>query len=190
MTRAIATVLGLWLAVVPAVGRAQDQGSPHHMTKPDGSLDMETCGMCHNEDLSLQRSKLETCTLCHSQTVHAGADEHLRAAPTDVKRALEGQPKGAPALPLADDGHMYCGTCHLFHDPKVTSEDWLAHGWLPANDGFSGAVRQAVTARWAALAAHSEDKSAVGKFATTGTRQMRLPVDDGQLCRPCHGALR
>ena len=190
MTRVSATLLGVWLAVVPFASLARDAGSPHQMTKPDGSLDMDTCAVCHNEDFSLQRSKLETCTLCHAQTIHAGADEHLHAAPAAVKRALEGRPEGAPTLPLADDGHMYCGTCHLFHDPKVTSEDWLAHGWLPPDGGLAAAVRQAVVDRWAALAAHSEDKSAVGKFAAQGTRQMRLPVDDGQLCRQCHGALR
>jgi hypothetical protein len=195
MSRALTTVLGVWLAVAPVVGRAQDEGSPHHMTKPDGSLDMEKCGACHNEDLSLQRSKLETCTLCHAQTVHAGAAEHLRADPAAVKRvlvarALAGQAEGAPALPLGDDGHIYCGTCHLFHDPKVTGEDWLKEGWLPRDSDLPGAVRQGVVDRWAALAAQSEDKTPVGRLATKGTRQLRLPVGDGQLCRRCHGVLR
>src|SRR5262249_4572488 len=162
---------------------------PHHMTAPDGSLDPSACGMCHNEDFSLQRTKLETCTLCHAQTLHAGADEHLRASPAAVKAAL-GDTGTTPPLPLADDGHIYCGTCHLFHDPKVASEDWLTHGWLPPDGGVAAAVRQSVVDRWAALSATSEDKSAVGKFAAKGTRQMRLPVDDGQLCRRCHGAPR
>src|SRR5262249_18618808 len=151
MIRVTASVFGLWLALLPLMGRAQED-TPHHMTKPDGSLDTEKCGACHNGDFSLQRSKLETCTLCHAPTVHAGADEHLRADQAAVKRALEGQPKAAATLPLADDGHIYCGTCHLFHDPKVASEDWLTHGWVPPESGLSGAVRQAVVARWAALA--------------------------------------
>lgn len=189
MTRATATVLGLWLALAVAA-RAQDAGSPHHMTKPDGSLDMDTCGACHNEDMSLQRSKLETCTLCHGQTVHAGADEHVRASAPAVQKALAGQPKGGPALPLAADGRIYCGTCHLFHDPKVMSEDWLAHGWLPPESGLPGAVRQAVIVRWAALAEKAGETGALGEFASKGTRQLRLPVSDGQLCRQCHGALR
>lgn len=190
MTRLIAIALTVWLALVPASAPAQDAGSPHHMTKSDGSLDMDTCGLCHNEDMSLQRSKLETCTLCHAQTAHAGSNEHLRAAPAAVKASLAGLPKGAPALPLTDDGHMYCGTCHLFHDPKVMSEDWLVHGWLPPDSGMPAAVRQGVLDRWAALAAKSSDQAVLGSFATKGTRQLRLPVDGGQLCQQCHGALR
>lgn len=189
MTGTPAIVLGIWLALA-CVARAQEEGSPHHMTKPDGSLDMDTCGACHNEDMSLQRSKLETCTLCHAQTAHAGSDEHLRAGAPAVKQALAGQPKGGPALPLTDDGRIYCGTCHFFHDPKVMSEDWLAHGWVPPDSGIPGAVRQAVVDRWAALAEKAGEKSAVGQFASKGTRQLRLPVADGQLCRQCHGALR
>ena len=190
MIRTLALALGVWLTLAPTVGRGDDSDSPHHMTKPDGSLDMDKCGVCHNEDMSLQRSKLETCTLCHAQTVHAGSDEHLRASPAAVKQALAGQPKGGPALPLADDGKMFCGTCHLFHDPKVMSEDWLAHGWLPPESGVSGAVRQAVLDRWAALAAKADEKAALGQFASKGSRQLRLPVNDGQLCRQCHGTLR
>jgi hypothetical protein len=93
-------------------------------------------------------------------------------------------------LPLTDDGRMYCATCHLFHDPKVMSEDWLAHGWLPPDIGVTAAIRQGVVDRWAALAEKAGDKGAVGTFATKGTRQLRLPVNDGQLCRQCHGALR
>ena len=190
MSRAIAVSVGLCLALLAAASRAEDASSPHHMTKSDGSLNMETCGVCHNEDMSLQRSKVETCTLCHAQTVHAGSDEHLHVAATAVKTALAGQPKGGPALPLTDDGQMYCGTCHLFHDPKVMGEDWLAHGWLPPDTGISGAVRQGVIDRWALLAAKSDDKTALGSFATEGSRQLRLPVDGGQLCQQCHGALR
>jgi len=186
MSRAVVAVLVVWLGCLPAA-RAQDAGSPHEMTKADGSLSMEACGVCHNEDMSLQRSKLETCTLCHAQTVHAGADEHVRANPAAVKRAVAAQPKDAPALPLTDDGHMYCGTCHLFHDPKVMEEAWLPQGWLPPDTGVSGAVRQGVIDRWETLALRSDDKRPLGQFATKGARQMRVPVNQGQLCRQCHG---
>jgi hypothetical protein len=190
VTGLIAIAVAAWLALVSAPARAEDVGPPHHMTKSDGSLDMEACGACHNEDLSLQRSKLETCTLCHAETVHAGSAEHLRAAPAAVKSSLAGRPKEAPALPLADDGRMHCGTCHLFHDPKVMGEDWLAHGWVPPDSGMSAAIRQGIIDRWAALAAKSKDQAAVGSFATKGSRLLRLPVDRGQLCQQCHGAVR
>jgi len=150
--RLLTVVLGVCVILAPPAARADGDGSPHHMTKADGSLDTTACAVCHNEDFTLQRSKLETCTLCHSQTMHAGAAEHLRANPAAVKQAL-GDHADAPAMPLADDGHIYCGTCHLFHDPKVASEDWLTHGWLPPDRGLAAAVRHGVTDRWAALAA-------------------------------------
>ncbi len=184
-----AAALAICLALA-AAARADDSGSPHHMTNADGSLNMEICGACHTEDMSLQRSKLETCTLCHAETIHAGAKEHDSAAPAAVKQALTGRAADAVALPLGDNGHIYCGTCHLFHDPKVMEEDWLAQGWLPPASGMSSAVRQAVLDRWTTLAAKAEDKNPVGQFATTGTRQLRLPVSDGQLCRQCHATLR
>src|SRR5262249_28732971 len=134
--------------------------------------------------------KTETCTLCHAQTSHAGSDEHLRASADAVKRALEGAPKGSPALPLAEDGRIYCGTCHLFHDPAVAQEAWLTRGWLPPDAGLPGAVRKSVSDRWAALALQAGEKEPIGHFAARGSRQMRLPVDNGQLCGQCHGALR
>jgi len=189
MIRTLAIVLGGWLVLAPVAAYGEGDATPHHMTKPDGALDTTACAVCHNEDFSLQRSKLETCTLCHAQIPHAGADEHLRASPAAVKSALGDTAKGV-ALPLTDDGKIYCGTCHLFHDPKVDSVDWLTHGWLPPNTGLSAAVRQSVIDRWASMAASSEDKNAIGKFATKGTVQMRLPVEAGQLCRRCHGAPR
>ena len=119
--------------------------------------------------------RADSTSTVHSPATDDGATSSINAA-------------GAVALPLADDGHIYCGTCHIFHDPKVASEDWLKHGWLPADRGLAAAVRQGVADRWAALAAASEEKGAVGKFAAKGTLQLRLPVDDGQLCRRCHGA--
>ena len=190
MTRAVVALIGAFVLLAATAGRADDSGSPHHMTKADGALDTDKCPLCHNEDFSLQRSKLETCTLCHAQTAHAGSDEHVRANPDAVKHALEGQQQATPALPLADDGHIYCGTCHLFHDPQVASEDWLATGWVPPAAGVSGAVRQTVIDRWAAVASQSGNKEAIGHLATDGTRQLRLPVAEGQLCLRCHGANR
>ncbi|MGD9765924.1 MAG: hypothetical protein AB7V27_19730 [Candidatus Binatia bacterium] len=183
-------VLGLALALICAPPAVHAGDTPHHMTKSDGSLDVEACAVCHNEDMSLQRSELETCTLCHSRTLHAGADEHLRASAPAVKRSLAGRAEGAPALPLTRDGQMYCGTCHLFHDPQVDSQQWLEHGWLPPEGGLPGAVRQGVIERWAALAARSDEQGTLGSFAAKAARQMRLPVDKGQLCGQCHAFQR
>lgn len=191
MSRLAAIALSICVAAAAQPLWADDASSPHHMANKDGSLDMQKCGVCHSEDLSLLQPKLETCTLCHAQTSHAGSNNHLRADPQAVKAALATDaPKGGPAFPLTDDGHMYCGTCHLFHDPSFEGEAWLATGWLPPDKGVSAAVKQGVLDRWAKLAADDGAKDPLGHFAAKGTRQLRLPVDDGQLCRRCHGALR
>jgi len=180
MIRAAALLAAALLAVgVPAV-HADDSGSPHHST--------EMCAVCHNEDMSLQRSKLETCTLCHAETVHSGSAEHLRVEAVRVKQALAGKSDtDKVTLPLTDDGRMWCGTCHLWHDPSL-GDAWLPAGWVPPDSGLPGAVRDGVTARWDALAAAHDQSKVDASFATTGTRALRLPVEDGTLCRHCHGA--
>lgn len=188
MIRVAAVVVAGVLALAGAV-RAAGEPSPHVALQSDGELNMETCGACHTDDLSLERSKLETCTLCHSDTPHAGAHEHVTANAAAVEAALKTQPKEGPTLPLGDDGRMYCGTCHLFHDPKVDELEALPPLWVPPDHGLSGTVRQAVIDRWATLGAKAGEKEPLGKL-DKGTRYLRLPVNQGQLCRQCHGAPR
>lgn len=174
-----------WLVIgallVLAVSAAADDGaSPHRGT--------EMCSVCHNQDMTLQRSKLETCTLCHAETVHSGAAEHLRLEAARVKRAIPDQPKDGVTLPLTDDGRMWCGTCHLFHDPAL-GQPWLSTGWVPPDSGLPKAVRDRVTARWDAIAAARDQPQVGASFASQGTRALRLPVEDGALCTHCHGSV-
>jgi hypothetical protein len=184
LATAIATAV-----LLPSRAHASDSPpAPHNMTKADGTLDTETCAVCHTASMDLERSKLETCTLCHAETVHSGAAEHLRAEPQAVAGAIAGRAKDAVPLPLTDDGRIWCGTCHLFHDPKVLSEEWLAHGWIPPDQGLSAAVREGVLGRWARLSEVYDQHEPPGQFATTGTRLLRLTVKDGSLCRQCHAA--
>jgi hypothetical protein len=159
---------------------------PHHMTNADGSLNMETCGACHTPDMGLQGSRLETCTLCHLETTHSGTVEHLRAQPDQVTRAMAARAKDAVPMPLTEDGKIWCGTCHLYHDPKVLSENWLAQGWIPPDQGLPATVRESVLARWSRLAQAYDQTGTVGSFAEQGTRQLRLPAKDGTICRQCH----
>ncbi len=172
-----ALALLLMVAVPPTWGD-EASGSPHHGT--------DACPICHNDDMSLQRSKLETCTFCHGGTPHSGAAEHLRLDASRVERALSGRKDKSVELPLTDDRRIWCGTCHLFHDPSL-GEPWLTNGWVPPDSGLPNAVRNGVTARWDAIAAAHGQKEVGAAFANKGTRQLRLPVEDGTLCLQCHG---
>jgi hypothetical protein len=176
--------IGVLLAALILAGPtrilAQDSDSPHRST--------EMCSVCHNEDMSLQRSKLETCTLCHAQTVHSGAAEHLAVDPARIATALSGKTSNKVTLPLTEDGHMWCGTCHLFHDPSL-GEDWLPAGWIPPDTGLPEAVRAGVTARWTDITKSHAQAKVEAHFAAKGTRALRLPVNDGSLCMRCHGSL-
>lgn len=187
MTRPSRVLLVALLAAIPAAARAQE--SPHHMTLPNGKLNMDLCPVCHNPDMSLQRSELETCTLCHSESSHGGSLEHVHATPEQVKEVVAGRAKDAVKLPLTKEGRIYCGTCHLFHDPAVLGEKWLETGWVPPDAGFPGAVREGVEERWTALEKEFEKGPDSGRFATQGTRQLRAPAANGSLCLQCHRSL-
>ena len=173
----------LWM-----VGAAWAEGfNPHEMMQPDGSADMSKCSLCHDESFALARSKAETCTLCHAETMHSGSLEHLRAGPAAVARLLPAT-DGKVAWPLTDDGNIYCGTCHLFHDPglKLGKEQALEATWVRSSSGVANAIRIARTTRADALAAEVEGAEKWGGFSAKGTRMLRLPAGDGSLCRHCH----
>lgn len=175
-------VLLLWLAAVAVA----DDDSPHQMIKPDGEPDTEKCAICHNKDMDLLQGKLETCTDCHDLTVHSGAAEHLRVNADSVKAHLPVKGEGVIELPLAENGKIYCGTCHLFHDPRVDDVRPVPARLLSASP-IAAAIRAATAARWAKLATQYGQAEAGASFAHDSTATLRLPIDEGQLCRHCHG---
>lgn len=179
----------LIVAAVATVVWADESASPHHMLKADGTADMDKCAACHQPDMSLSRSKAETCTLCHATTIHSGAAEHLAATAAGVAGKLH-TADGRPALPLTEDGRIFCGTCHLFHDPAISDDKPLAHAWVPAATGLAEAVRRARAAQWNEIAQKYDQPAAGATTATKSTRALRLPVDDGSLCMQCHGGMR
>jgi hypothetical protein len=181
MGRAALLLATVAVLALPSTSGAADDASPHHS--------MEACAVCHNEDMSLSRSKLETCTLCHATTVHGGSYAHLQAAPARVAQALATKPDDKVKLPLADDGHIWCGTCHLFHDPSFSDPSWLTQGWAPPNTGLPEAVRNGELQRSQRIAEGFGKAEAEVTFADKGTRALRLPVVDGSLCLRCHGNL-
>lgn len=186
MKLVVIVLLGLLASTSPLL--AEESANPHHMLKPDGQLDMNACGVCHESDLSLSRSKLETCTLCHGMTPHAGALEHITAPAADVKQLLSGE--GEPNLPLTDKGKIYCGTCHLFHDPAMGGEQPLKHAWVPLSSGLSGVVGNSLAAQWQKIAQKYGQSEVGAKLDTKGTKALRLPINDGSLCLHCHKGMQ
>lgn len=190
MRRAAATFALLSVVALAAPLFATDEeGSPHILVKPDGTLDMETCGICHEDDnKTLSRTRLETCTLCHPETPHSGAAEHLRASADAVaKRVPAGE--GALAFPLTEEGTIYCGTCHLFHVPALGEKPPLVSGWVPPQEGLAGSVRESLQAKFPSIAESYGQESADAHFATDAVLRLRLPIADGSLCRHCHAEL-
>lgn len=170
--RCYAILLAALLSAAVALG----QENPHISSLPDDKPDASMCAYCHDDSLALSRSHAETCTLCHSETAHTGAIEHSRVGAAKVARSL-----GDASLPLAGDGHIYCGTCHLFHDPGVMGESLLEEGRAKRDSPLNRAVRDSVAARGRRDAATADGEV---EFRDVGTRYLRLPGDT--LCRQCH----
>lgn len=175
----------LLLAAPLTAAGGSDDGNPHHLGSPD---DRESCSFCHEKDMRLSASLLDTCLACHSITEHAGSQEHVRASAAAVARAqpIPATAAAKPILPLTPEGTIWCGTCHLYHDPQIDAEPLLPQSWLPPMAGMALAVRDAVASRWGELAAKHEQPLPVASFAEQGSRWLRLPVSDGRLCTACH----
>jgi hypothetical protein len=91
---------------------------------------------------------------------------------------------------LTEDGRIFCGTCHLFHNPAISDDKPLARAWVPASTGLAEAVRRARAAQWNEIAQKYDQSAAGATTATKSTRALRFPVDDGSLCLHCHGGMR
>ena len=165
--------------VSPAVAQ-EDEGNPHLMLDENGEPRLDKCGFCHDDDLTLLQSKEDTCTACHSAAQHAGSSRHLSASPEAVARVLPNW-KEDEKLVFTDNGGIYCGTCHLFHDQKDESEPWLASGCKERTTEFSAAVRRDVEQQRDSIA-----DAQAAHIVAEGTRALRYPVCDGTLCRHCH----
>lgn len=178
----------LLVTSLPAI--ADDAFNPHRMVGADGKADMKKCAVCHTDTLDLARPKSEACTLCHSETVHAGSIEHLRASADAVSHALASGGTDTAKPSLTEGGTIYCGTCHLFHDPALGQDKPLAYGRVPARTGIAEAVRSSLENQAATVGERTGTKGSLLGFATEGTTALTMPVEDGSLCLRCHGSYR
>lgn len=100
----------------------------------------------------------DTCTTCHPGPVHAGVAEHLGEG---VTVALA--PEAAAALPLGEGNAIMCWTCHDVHR--------------------AGPDTPHPPAGFAARLARLRPPTAEGQRPAL----LALSVQDGSLCRACHG---
>jgi hypothetical protein len=180
---AAALVISLSLTHPCRADEDDDASNPHLMVLKDGTPDTDKCSFCHEDDLTLSRSKEETCTSCHTVATHAGSSEHVNAPVEAVKRLVPATKPGGVDFPLTDSGGMYCGTCHVVHDPEgvVTGEKWLPAGCAESQTPFARAVRAQVE-----KSRESITDAQAAHFVAEGSRALRLPACDGTLCRSCH----
>ena len=92
-------------------------------------------------------------------------------------------------LPLTDDGRIYCGTCHFFHDAALEEDAQRPAAWVPPTTGLPGAVQRSVAAHWKTIERQYDLTPPVAEFETKGTTALRLPVENGSLCHTCHESL-
>lgn len=167
---------------------SEDEDNPHLMVLPDGKLDMDKCGYCHADDnKTLERSPEDTCTNCHDVAVHGGSLSHSRTTPPALGRRLALSRPGGRPFPVTDKGGVYCATCHVSHDADgiVDGYKWLPSGCEESTTPFSLGVRKALEKYRDRIASPE-----AAHFVKEGTRLLRLPACDGQLCAHCHGDLR
>ena len=188
MRLVVLTLLSILAVVSPGLAE-EEPDTPHRMLKPDGEADPEKCAVCHQEDMSLNQPKSELCTMCHSPTIHAGAALHLQASAEKLAQVVSPKKPDQLDLTLNEKDGIFCGTCHVFHDPRVSGEQALEQRWLPPSTGLPEAVRKSLIVQWDRVASKYKESEPGAKFSTRGTRNLRFPINDGTLCRQCHGTL-
>ena len=163
---------------------AIDRFDPHTaMRDTDPVHRADACLFCHDsipeegKTDDLRMPGVETCRGCHFETSHAGSGEHM--VKLDAAMA-EGARKAN--LPLAEGNAATCATCHDPHPAGTTKASAERAGW--------GEVR-VVPASWERAVLAPAQKDRLGDRAAPvlkGMDLLRLPIDDGSLCKACHGA--
>jgi len=145
--------------------------NPHHGTNPPDPT-ADTCTTCHTTapqrgasvaDAKLRLSPPAVCSSCHSTAPHAGAAEHFgQLVPPGVD------------LP-SHEGRIVCFTCHDVH-----------------GGGAAGDVHSKLADALTKVALAGEWSGAADGVTLPGSDRPRppmlaAPLQDGKLCRICHG---
>ncbi len=145
--------------------------NPHHGVNPPDPTD-DACTACHTAapdpgasvaDAKLRLAPPAVCASCHGTVPHAGAAEHFG----------QQMPEGVD-LPSAN-GLIVCFTCHDVH-----------------GGGPSGDVHSKLADSLTEVALATEWKGVAEGMTLPGAERPRpamlaAPLEDGKLCRLCHG---
>ncbi len=115
--------------------------------------------------------------MCHRGPAHLGADSHLdKIVPEAVRAGLPEE------LALLEGDRIACFTCHEPHmDPAVAGQD------AEREQQLSAELRaRALRREWTGLG----ERGAAWPPLYPGELpvMVSLPVEDGALCRACHGS--
>lgn len=160
---------------------AYTRASPHHPDKPRDPND-PTCAACHtgtpSEGASFADAHLrageDVCTgTCHKTSPHAGISEHM-GKEVDADRAAT-----LPASVVLLDGRVACYSCHDVHDSAAETPEKGRRELVGSLHGL------AMDGDWKDLA--GADLSWPGNTDPAHPPMLALPINDGSLCRACHG---
>ncbi|MBW2255151.1 MAG: hypothetical protein JRI25_11200 [Deltaproteobacteria bacterium] len=154
------------------------RNDPHHPEAPRSPTD-PTCSACHSTlpetgaapaESNLRWDDTDACVVCHIGEVHYGVGMHVgNRVPEDVQATLP------PSIAL-HDGDVTCWSCHEVHDGVST-------GKLGGRMGK--AMREAaLKSKWKDV---EEDAMWPGTSAAEHPPLLALELENGALCRACHG---
>lgn len=155
--------------------------SPHTKEKSRDPLGT-TCTACHSTMPANGASPAEartrvpadqSCTGCHEGMIHAGVTDHVGKSVSPAVRASL-----PPEVAVNTDGTIACWTCHEVHDGMTATHPMRR----PLPDSLrSRALKEDWTAYGGAsfLWPRSE--------ADEDSAMLALSINDGALCRACHG---
>ena len=181
----------------------------HLMIDEHGEIKEKNCLYCHQEvheqrDERLEPSQVKLrlpaeklCFGCHLKTPHLNAVEHQGAKPKpEMKQHMQDKAREhAILLPLSEDGHVTCISCHSPHPEGVMQEGNPAGAQVSADvekgviyedhswDGVYRADKQQRLEDWAM---QSGEYHALGYRRLSHEVLLRLPARDGSLCLSCH----
>ncbi len=122
--------------------KAYQRLNPHDQINDEGKLLEDKCMMCHprlprelkdgtavDTEIHVRKDASSLCLNCHVWTPHPGGEfafadrggpMHLVVPPPRIARFMKkSEEKNGLILPLAEDGKVYCATCHNPHEKGV-----------------------------------------------------------------------